>query len=130
MDAPEQIQQTPYAMIGEENLRRLVDCFYDIMDKNPDAADIRAMHKADLSPVRGALFEFLSGWLGGPALYSERTGTICLSEPHAAFEIGEAARDQWMLCMRQAMIDAELPEGVIEMIDQPLFMLADFVRNS
>lgn len=121
---------TPYELAGgEEGLRRLVARFYAIMDSAPEAAGIRAMHGADLGPVSNSLFEYLSGWLGGPPLYSDRTGTVCLSAPHKPFAIGEDERDQWLFCMRQAMIDVGLPEETRRLFDGPLFAIADFVRN-
>lgn len=122
--------RTPYEMIGgAEAVRRLVDRFYEIMDQEPAAAGIRAMHAADLGPMREKLFEFLSGWLGGPPLYFERTGTVCLTEPHRPFAIGVAERDQWLMCMRRALVDVGVDEKTRALIDGPLFAIADFVRN-
>lgn len=123
-------QVLPYELIGgEAGLRKIVDRFYEIMDENPEAAPIRAMHGADLGPVREKLFEFLSGWLGGPPLYSKRTGSICITSAHRPFAIGPAERDQWVMCMRQALIDVGISQDTREMLDQPFMMIADFVRN-
>ncbi|MDO9206093.1 MAG: hemoglobin-like protein, partial [Methylotenera sp.] len=41
---------------GTENIRKLVETFYDIMDSDPKAAPIRAMHQADLTSAREKLF--------------------------------------------------------------------------
>lgn len=121
---------SPYELAGgEEGLRRLVDRFYAIMDSAPEAAGIRAMHAQDLGPVSRGLFEYLSGWLGGPPLYAECTGSVCLNAPHRSFAIGEAERDQWLFCMRQAMADIGLPEETRKLFDGPFFAIADFVRN-
>jgi hemoglobin len=121
---------TPYDMIGgEDALRRVVARFYEIMDTDPEAAAIRAMHGDDLGPIRDKLFDFLSGWLGGPPLYFQRTGSVCLGHAHAPFEIGEAERDAWLMCMRRALEDEGVAADVREMLDKPLFMIADFVRN-
>ena len=121
---------TPYELAGgAEGLRRLVARFYAIMDSAPEAAGIRAMHGPDLGPVSNSLFEYLSGWLGGPALYVERTGSVCLTAPHRPFAIGEAERDQWLFCMRQAMVDVGFPEETRKLFDGPFFAIADFMRN-
>lgn len=129
-EALEAPPQTPYDMLGgEAGVRRLVDRFYEVMDEAPEAAEIRAMHKDDLGPVRESLFEFLSGWLGGPPLYVQRTGTVCLAKPHRPYPIGEAERDQWMFCMRQALADTVESEKLRDLLDKPFFMVADFVRN-
>ena len=123
-------QVLPYELIGgEAGLRKIVDRFYEIMDRNPEAATIRAMHGADLGPIREKLFDFLSGWLGGPPLYSQRTGSICITEAHKPFAIGTAERDQWMACMRQALVDCEVSAETREMLDTPLLRICDFLRN-
>lgn len=121
---------TPYTMVGgEAGLRRIVDRFYEVMDADPQARDIRTLHPADLDEVREKLFEFLSGWLGGPPLYHQRTDRRCIVSVHSAFEIGPAERDQWLYCMRVALKDAGLPEEIQDYLHGPLFRLADFFKN-
>lgn len=88
---------------GEPAVRQLVAHFYDAMDRRSDAMFIRALHPADLGQARERLFQFLSGWLGGPPLYAERHGPPRLRRAHAAFAIDAAARDAWMACMDQAL---------------------------
>lgn len=99
---------------GEAVVRALVDRFYDLMDSegNDDEhiAKLRAMHQADLSPMRQSLFEYLSGWLGGPPLYIEKHGSPCLTGPHAKFEIDMAARDAWLQCMDTAILETGIDE--------------------
>jgi hemoglobin len=121
---------TPYeALGGEDGVRRLAEAFYDVMDQMPQAAAVRAMHGADLSSVKQKLFEFLSGWLGGPKLYLERHGHACLMGMHARFAIGSAERDQWMLCMRQALRRVDAPAEVAMMLESPLSRVTDAMRN-
>ena len=81
---------------GMETLRHLVETFYDIMDSDPKAKPIRAMHPADLTSAREKLFMFLTGWTGGPQLYIERYGHPMLRKRHLPFAVDESARDQWM----------------------------------
>jgi hemoglobin len=120
----------PYDRIGgAEGLRRIVDSFYEIMDSDPAASGIRAMHGADLGPIREKLFDFLSGWLGGPPLYFQRPDRKCLHSAHAAYAIGEAERDQWLACMYRAIEEAGVDEDTRKLLEKPLFMVADFVRN-
>jgi hemoglobin len=122
--------QAPYALMGgEAAVRRVVERFYDIMHSDPGAADIRAMHAADLAPMREALFAFMSGWLGGPALYAGRPDAKCLRSAHLPYAIGAAERDQWLMCMRRALEDAGIDPAVRAMIDRPLFAAANFVRT-
>ena len=125
-----EIEQTPYDMVGgEAGVRRIVERFYDIMDSAPEAKRIRAMHAADLSPMRERLFEFLSGWLGGPPLYFQRPDHKCIVSAHRPFAIGEAERDQWMMCMRRALEESGVPAEVRTLLDRPFFRVADAFRS-
>ncbi|MDQ6971592.1 MAG: group II truncated hemoglobin [Mariprofundaceae bacterium] len=83
---------------GEPPLRSLVQHFYRHMDKLEESRAIRAMHAADLSLAENKLFMFLSGWLGGPPLYTDKFGHPRLRMRHLPFTINESARDQWMMC--------------------------------
>ena len=77
-----------YAWLGgEQAIKDLVNRFYDIMESDESLKPIRDMHKEDLSPMRLSLFEFLSGWLGGPSLFIERHGSPCLTGAHKPFKI-------------------------------------------
>lgn len=96
--------RSPYTSLGSESgVRQLVDRFYDLMDSTAEAATIREMHPVCLDESRQKLFEFLSGFLGGPSLYMERHGHPRLRMRHAAFSIDESARDNWLACMNQAL---------------------------
>ena len=122
--------QTPFALIGGDPMvRRIVERFYDIMDTAPEAAGIRAMHAADLSPMRERLFEFLSGWLGGPPFYFQRPGHNCIMSAHRPFDIGESERDQWMMCMRRALEESDVPEDMRTLLDGAFLRMAEAFRN-
>ena len=122
--------KTPYEQMGGETaVRHLVDRFYDLMEQLPEAAPIRALHPDDLSGSREKLFLFLSGWFGGPPLYEERYGHPRLRARHLPFPIGEAERDQWMMCMRQAMKDLKLDVALRRQLESAFFRTADHMRN-
>ena len=121
--------QSPYQILGEEGIGELVDAFYDAMEELPDAARIRAMHKTDLSEVRGKLKDYLTGWMGGPPLYHRKTGTVCLTDPHEPYAIGPRERDQWLLCMDTALERINASDELKEMLKIPMFRIADTVRN-
>ncbi len=128
-EAPK-IEVTPYELIGGEvTVRRLADRFYDILDTDPRAARIRAMHGRDLAPIRQLLFEFLSGWLGGPPLYFKRPEHRCIMSAHRAYAIGAVERDEWMICMRRAMDECGLPADMRALLDEAFLRMADLFRN-
>ncbi len=120
---------TPFQILGEEGIRRLTHAFYDIMDSLPEAAEVRAMHAADLTPMKEKLADYLTGWMGGPPRYADKYGSVCMTEPHAAYHIGPRERDQWLLCMDRALREIEASEELIEMLKVPMYRIADAVRN-
>lgn len=93
-----------YQAAGEiAGITRLVDDFYDQMEALPEAATIRNMHPKDLTKARQKLSYFLSGWLGGPKLFSQNFGPINIPDFHKHFPIGDEEREAWLICMRHAI---------------------------
>lgn len=122
--------ETHYQRLGGEAVvRRLVDRFYDLMDEDPDYYGIRKMHARDLTEARNKLFMFLSGWSGGPQLYTEKFGHPRLRQRHLPFAIGESERDQWMGCMQRAMDEVGVDETLRQELTAAFWKTADFMRN-
>jgi hemoglobin len=121
---------TPFEWVGgEEVVRRLVDRFYDLMDLEPAFKELRALHPTTMEGSRDKLFWFLCGWLGGPQHFIERFGHPRLRMRHMPFAIDRQARDQWLACMKQAMIEVELDPVLIVRLEESFFQTADFMRN-
>lgn len=114
---------------GESAVRHLVDRFYDLMDLEPAYAALRRMHPQTLEGSRDKLHWFLCGWLGGPQLYVERFGHPRLRARHLPYSIGIAERDQWMACMKQAMRESDVDEGMAARLAESFFGTADWMRN-
>lgn len=114
---------------GETAVRALVDRFYDLMDSLPEAYEIRKLHAPDLNQARDKLFMFLSGWMGGPPLYEQAFGHPRLRMRHMPFAIASRERDQWMLCMTQAMQDTGVDPDLAEELTSAFYRVADFMRN-
>lgn len=117
------------AIGGEDRIRSLVNHFYDLMDTQPEAAGIRALHPKDLTDSREKLFLFLVGWMGGPPLYVSKYGHPRLRARHIRFSIGTRERDEWLWCMNRAMNDLELPGTLVEQLRRAFAQTADFMRN-
>ena len=123
-DAP-----SPYEELGGEMvLRDLVDRFYDRIAAHSPA--LRAMHPADDSNSRRNLFEFLSGWMGGPQLYMERKGHPRLRMRHIPFDIGSDEAEEWLRCMRAAFTDLAVTEPLRTYLDTRLTQTAHHVVNN
>ncbi|MDH5484462.1 MAG: group II truncated hemoglobin [Gammaproteobacteria bacterium] len=124
------MQNTLFDRIGgAESLLKLVTRFYELMDQLDQASDIRQQHASDLTNAANKLYMFLSGWLGGPSLYIEKYGHPKLRQRHLPFSIGEKERDQWMLCMYQAMDDTGLDSDLKAELGAAFYKTADFMRN-
>ncbi|MDD2880664.1 MAG: group II truncated hemoglobin [Rhodoferax sp.] len=104
----------PYEVLGgEAGIKRLVHRFYELMDELPEAYGVRQMHPATLDGSGQSLFEFLSGWLGGPPLYMEKKGHPRLRMRHAPYAVSQTMRDEWMLCMTQAITE-QVPDAAFQ----------------
>ncbi len=100
------VESNSYQAAGElEGITRLVEAFYSNMDTFPEAETIRNMHPKDLSEARKKLAYFLSGWLGGPRLYSQTFGGISIPNSHRHLVIGDAEGEAWLYCMQHAVAD-------------------------
>ncbi len=121
--------QTPYELLGDQGIKDLVAAFYEAMDTNPEATEIRALHGDDLGPIKSKLVSYLVGWMGGPPVYMAITGTVCLTDPHARIHIGPRQRDQWLMCMDQALERTDASDELKQMLETPLQQIADTVRN-
>lgn len=124
------LTNTPYELLGGENgVRRLVDRFYDLMDTKPEYRRLRAMHAKNLAPMREKLFDYLSGWLGGPMLYSQRSDRTCLWSVHLMYAIGPEERDAWLQCMDAALADFDLDAQSSNAIREEFSRAAEIYRN-
>lgn len=105
-------------MGGDAVVRALTETFYDIIER--DSPVLRAMLPEDTSGSRRKLYQFLSGWTGGPPLYWEEHGHPRLRLRHVAFPIDREAADEWARVMREAVDSVEMPQRVADFLKQQL----------
>ena len=119
-----------YEMIGgAEKVEELADRFYDLMALEDPFTELRSMHSQDLSSSRDKLKLFLTGWLGGPDVYSPKYGQAMLRARHLPFKIGLKERNQWLACMYRAMEDCGIDGQISAQLEESLFNTADWMRN-
>ena len=119
---------TPYEELGgEEPVRALADAFYAVIDE--ESPVLRAMLPKDLSVSSQKLFEFLSGWMGGPGLYWERHGHPRLRMRHARFPIDDNAANEWSRCMDVALDRIGAADAVKNFLSEELGKAAQSLRN-
>ena len=113
-------------MIGER-VRDLVEHFYDRVDDS--APTLRAMLPKNDRISRDKLYEFLSGWMGGPPLYVEKRGHPRLRMRHLPFQIGTYEIDEWLRCMGKALDTCEVDGPLRPFLDAQFFQSAHWMRN-
>jgi hemoglobin len=131
-DEKPQAEQGPslFELIGgEPGWRALVDRFYDQMDLDERFAGIRVLHPNTLDGSRDKLYWFLCGWSGGPNHYIEKFGHPRLRARHMPFPIGSTERDQWLLCMAEAMQEQGLNQALFDRLLESFYGTADWMRN-
>lgn len=99
------------------------------MDEDPLVKPIRDMHAADLGTARDKLFEFLSGWTGGPGLYIAKYGHPRLRRRHMHVSIGAEEAEQWMHCMRAALAECVSDDSLRRDLEAQFTRVANHMRN-
>ena len=123
-------RQSIYEAIGGiDKVEDLVDRFYDLMALEVNFGELRAMHPLDLSNSREKLKFFLTGWMGGPDIYSPKYGHPMLRARHLPFKIGMKERNQWLACMYQALADCGIEGNIAKQLEESFFNTADWMRN-
>lgn len=117
------------AIGGDQTIAKLTRRFYELMDTLPEAKNCRAIHPPDLDGSERKLYEYLTGYLGGPPLYTEKYGHPRLRSRHFMAEIGPAERDEWILCFRRAMDETIEHPKLREIIWAPIERLAFHMQN-
>ena len=102
----ESVPNTPFHRLGGAPVfEAICNRFYDLMEQDSAYAELRAMHAADLAPMREALPRFLSGWAGGPRDWFDANPDRCMMSVHKPFTIDRQTADQWAEAMQRAIAD-------------------------
>ncbi|MEQ9616789.1 MAG: group II truncated hemoglobin [Phycisphaerales bacterium] len=121
--------RTPYeALGGDARVRELVETFYDLMEEK--YAHLRGLHAEDLTNSRLTLYEFLSGWLGGPSLYIQKYGHPRLRMRHAHVVIDDRGVTEWLSCMGEAMDSLGIEGDLRAFLDERFAHTARFMQNA
>lgn len=118
-------EETLYDQLGEENLRLLVDRFYDLVFDNPQ---ISRLFKTDKNVIKEKQRLFLTQFLGGPPLYSAQFGHPRLRARHMPHDITSDDAVAWLSCMSMSIsslpIDQKLKDEMMErLIPTAMFMV-------
>ncbi len=117
------------AIGGDETVRALSRRFYELMDTLPEAVHVRAVHPPTLEGSEEKFYEYITGYLGGPPLYTDKRGHPRLRSRHFVAEIGPLERDEWLLCFRRALDETIENPKLREIIWPPIERLAYHMQN-
>lgn len=117
------------AIGGDDTVKALAKRFYQLMDELPEAKACRDIHPPSLQGSEAKLYDYLTGYLGGPPIYVEKHGHPMLRRRHFVATIGAAERDGWILCFKQAMNETIANPKLREIIWPPIERLAYHMQN-
>ena len=117
------------AIGGDETVRVLSRRFYALMDTLTEATHVRAVHPPTLEGSEEKFYEYLTGYLGGPPLYTDKRGHPRLRSRHFVAEIGPVERDEWLLCFRRALDETVASAKLRDIIWPPIERLAHPMQN-
>lgn len=121
---------TPYDLVGGgEIVRQVVERFYDLMESEPAYEPLRAMHAADLTPMRTSLSGFLTAWLGGPRDWFEQRPGACMMSMHRGMTIPGRVARQWADAMRRAIAEKVPDPAIAARMADALGSLAEGMAN-
>ncbi|WP_148357137.1 globin domain-containing protein [Peribacillus simplex] len=118
---------TPYELIGEGQLHKLIDVFYSNVSQHPD---LQPLFPDDLTETVRKQKQFMTQYLGGPSLYTEEHGHPMLRARHIPFEITPERAKAWLTCMYQAMDEVGLEGEIREFFYHRLYLTAQHMINT
>ena len=126
MKSEQEPPATPFHLLGgHPTFVAICGRFYDLMESKAEFADLRAMHAANLDPMRTALPLFLAGWAGGPRDWFEANPGRCMMSVHERFRMTPKVAKQWADAMSRAIADvAPQPAELAQAMSEALAKLA------
>ncbi|MEH7500771.1 globin [Neobacillus drentensis] len=118
---------SPFESIGEDTLHRLVDTFYGLVAQHPELAPIFPNQFTEIARKQK---QFLTQYLGGPALYTEEHGHPMMRARHLPFPVTPTRAKAWLSCMTQAMDKIGLTGPIRDEFYSRLHLTAQHMINT
>ena len=100
---------------NQYQIQQLAEEFYDVMDSDEKAKELRSLHPDNLFFTKKILYRFLVHWSGGPEIFNaEYTNSTWLELRHRNVDLNELHQKQWLYCMETAMRNLDFNAGLIE----------------
>jgi hemoglobin len=115
-----------FERLGEQNIKILVDRFYDLVFAHPQ---ISHLFKTDKEVIKEKQRLFLTQFLGGPDLYSQQYGHPQLRARHLPHPIGDDDAVAWLECMNKAIGTLSIDEKLKDELFKRFIPTAMFMVN-
>ncbi len=120
------MQPTLFERLGEDNIKTLVDRFYDLVFAHEQ---ISHLFKSDKDVIKEKQRLFLTQFLGGPALYSDQYGHPQLRARHLPHPIADDDAVAWLECMNNAIRSLSVEESLKDELFKRFVPTAMFMVN-
>lgn len=120
------MERTFYDRLGEDNLRLLVERFYDLVFEHEQIAHL---FKTDKEIIKEKQRLFLTQFLGGPPRYSELYGHPKLRARHLPHPITQEDAVAWLSCMSAAITSLPIDEAFKDELFKRFIQTAMFMVN-
>lgn len=119
--------QTLYTQIGgAKTIQAIVEAFYPRVQADPLLAPL---FPEDIRPVMERQYLFLTQYLGGPPIYTEKRGHPMLRKRHLPFPITKERAEAWLRCMKEALDEVGIEGLPREQIWSRLVLTAHHMIN-
>ncbi len=100
---------------SQYQIQKLAEEFYEVMDRDERAKELRDLHPDNLFMTKKILYRFLVHWSGGPEIFSaEYTNSTWLELRHRNVDLNDQHQQQWLYCMQVAMRNLKFDEELIQ----------------
>ncbi len=98
---------------GMSAIKTLVNEFYDVMENDSYAKELRDLHPKKLISTRKNLYRFLTHWFGGPEIFNDKyINSEWLELRHSRVDLNESLSQQWIYCMETALTNLNVDNKV------------------
>lgn len=106
------------AIGGETGVRKLVETFYDLVESEPEGANLRKLHLRGqgIPHARVEQMNFLCGFLGGRQHYREKHGHMDVKLMHAHVPVSTDDAENWLTLMDRALVKCGFRGSEVERI--------------
>jgi len=99
--------------LGEDGVRTMVSRHYDLLRQSP-IKKLFPSEDVELEKAKLRSSDFMIQILGGRDYYAENQGKPMLVNRHKLFTITYAGRTVWLNCYKQALLETNAPEHLIQ----------------